>query len=106
MTETFQIQRPPKIIDVEIAGRTYTFRRPKKRSLILAFSGINPESQDPSEQARVYMEVENLLMRYTGSSQEIIARLEDDDDEIDIDDIMLAFQQLMGKAAGVPPTQP
>lgn len=105
MTQTLQADLPTRMVEVEIAGQTYTFKRPKKRSLILAFSGLNPESEDPTEQARMYLEVERLLMRYTGDSEALLARLDDDDDDIDIEHIMQAFQEIMGKVAGVPPTQ-
>lgn len=103
--DTLPMRPPVDLTEVDIAGRRYRFRRPKRRSMLMAFAEFDPQDQDPRAQAAMYRAVEDMLVKYAEKGEAILARLDDENDPIDIDDVMSAFTTLMQDFSGADPTQ-
>lgn len=100
-----------KHIPFRIGGKVYAFKQPKVHGLLAVVKRIQAnKGRDDQAAAGVAMfdEVERWLFRCMDEDDaaELRARLEDDDDEVDVEHISQVFQTLVGKASGKRPTSP
>ena len=95
-------QRKPVL--VELVTVRYWVIPPKMRSAARMFERLQKAEQvdDPSA---MFEQIDDIIRRlFRGSAEEVIDRLEDDDDELGEEHITELIKALMSKAAGADPT--
>jgi hypothetical protein len=96
---------PRKVFTVDLVGVEYQARAPKKaKALALMMQGKNAEaSEDPTLMNAV---IDSVVISMLGRDfiEPIHARLEDDDDQLDIDHLFQLMNKLIAAATGDPTT--
>jgi len=94
-------QRKPVL--VELVSVRYWVVPPKIRSALKMFEQL--QKVDESKPAEMFEQIDAIVRRlFRGSGDEIISRMEDDDDDLDLEHITELIKALMARAGGGDPT--
>ena len=96
--------RKPVIVD--LVGVRYAVTPPKMRSAVKMFQQLQTAAADAEENPTAAFEQHDAWIRrlFRERADEVIARMEDEDDELDMVHINQLTQALMERAAGADPT--
>lgn len=96
--------RQPVIID--LVGVKYAVIPPKMRTAVRMFADLQKAAEGADENPEVaFAQYDEWIAKlFRDRAPEVIARMEDDDDELDLVHINQLTQALMARAAGADPT--
>ena len=92
-----------KSIDVELVGSTYTVRPPKSSVAVFLAQALRNADDDAEKLLDGLSQWANVLFgRRTG--EEVMERLDDPEDDLDIQDLVDLIQAVMEEGSGNPTT--
>lgn len=97
------VAKPQKWFPVELVGVPYEAKAPKKALALMLMMKVRNAENDPTQMVEI---IDQLVNRMFGAevAPAVKARLEDEDDDLDIDHLMKLMEALISAVAEDPTT--